>query len=78
MGEIDTQRAEGYKLARHGILLSSGDSKAMVEALLFAIRERASVNQTAERAREYVIHHYSVDRLARDMEALYEELLEGE
>jgi glycosyltransferase involved in cell wall biosynthesis len=78
MGEIDRERGEGYKLARHGILVPSGGSKALAEALLFALRERTSVNQIAERAREHAIHNYSLDRLARDMEALYEELVKGE
>jgi hypothetical protein len=51
MGEIDTERGEGYKLARHGILLPSVDSKALAEALL---------------------QKYSLERLAGDMEVLYE------
>jgi len=55
MGEIDTARAEGYKLARHGILLPSGDSKAMAEALLFAVRERTLTTEMAERAKKHVL-----------------------
>jgi hypothetical protein len=38
MGQIDRERGEGYKLARHGILIPSGDSKALAEALLFALK----------------------------------------
>jgi glycosyltransferase involved in cell wall biosynthesis len=75
---VDTEKGQGYKLARHGVLVPSGDSKALAEALLFALRERTSVNRIAERARPHVIHDYSLDRLARDMETLYEELLKEE
>jgi len=53
MGEVDTERGEGYKLARHGILLPSGDSKALAEALRFALRERALAAEIAERARKH-------------------------
>ena len=77
MGEIDTARAEGYKLARHGILLPSGDSKAMAEALLFAVRERTLTTEMAERAKKHVLERYSLERLVRDMETLYEGLVES-
>jgi len=75
MGEVDTERGEGYKLARHGILLPSGDSKALAEAVRFALRERALAAEIAERARKHVLQKYSLDRLVSDMEALYEGLL---
>jgi len=39
MGEIDTARAEGYKLARHGIVKPLQDNRAFAEALLFAQRD---------------------------------------
>ncbi|MBP1738075.1 MAG: hypothetical protein H6Q48_368 [Deltaproteobacteria bacterium] len=76
MGEVDTVGAEGYKLARHGILLPSGDSKAMAEALLFALRERRVMSEMAERARKHVLQTYSLERLVADMAALYEGLVE--
>ena len=75
MGEIDTERRQGYKLARHGVLVSSGDSKALVEALLFVLREKALALEMAEQARNHVLQTYSLERLARDMAAIYEGLL---
>jgi glycosyltransferase involved in cell wall biosynthesis len=75
MGEIDRETGEGYKLARHGILLPSGDTKAMAEALLFAVRERTVTTGMAERARKHVLEKYSLERLVRDMAGLYEGLL---
>ena len=65
MGEIDTERGEGYKLARHGILVPSGDSNALAEALRFALRERTLTIEIAERARKHVLRKYSLERLVR-------------
>jgi glycosyltransferase involved in cell wall biosynthesis len=75
MGEIDRETGEGYKLARHGILLPSGDTKAMAEALLFAVRERTVTTRMAERARKHVLERYSLERLVGDMAGLYEGLV---
>ena len=50
---VDTERGEGYKLARHGILLPSGDSDALAEALLFALGEKTFTIEIAERARKH-------------------------
>ena len=75
MGEIDTERGEGYKLARHGILVPSEDRKALAEALLFALREKSLTIEIAERARKHVLRKYPLERLVRDMEALYEGLV---
>ena len=78
MGEIDTATGEGYKLARHGILVPSGDSQAMAKALFFAATQRTLTIEMAERARKHVLQTYSLERLVRDMTALYEGLLIGE
>jgi glycosyltransferase involved in cell wall biosynthesis len=75
MGEIDTEREQGYKLARHGILIPSGDSKALAEALLFVLRERILTGEIAEQARKHVLQKYSLERLVKDMEVLYEGLV---
>jgi glycosyltransferase involved in cell wall biosynthesis len=75
MGEIDTESGEGYKLARHGILVPSEDSRALAEALLFAARERGLTAAMAQRAREHVLQTYSLERLVADMTALYDGLL---
>jgi glycosyltransferase involved in cell wall biosynthesis len=74
---VDTERGQGYKLARRGILVSSGDSKALAEALLFVAREKTLAIEIAKQARNHVLQKYSLERLARDMETLYEDLLKG-
>jgi glycosyltransferase involved in cell wall biosynthesis len=77
MGEIDTETEEGYKLARHGILVPSEDSRALAEALFFAARQRTLTIEMARRAREHVLQTYSLERLVGDMAALYEDLVKG-
>jgi len=72
---VDTEKGEGYKLARHGIIVSSGDSKALAEALLFLLREKTLTMEITERARKHVVQKYSLERLGRDMAALYEGLV---
>jgi glycosyltransferase involved in cell wall biosynthesis len=73
---VDTEAGEGYKLARRGILVPSGDSHAMAKALRFAARERSLMKEIAEQARSHVLRTYSLERLVGDMAALYEELVE--
>jgi glycosyltransferase involved in cell wall biosynthesis len=73
---VDTETGEGYKLARHGILVPSGDSQAMAKALLFAVTQRTLTIEMAERARKHVLQTYSLERLVGDMAALYEGLIE--
>lgn len=75
MGDIDRKSGEGYKLARHGVVVPSKDSRALAEALRFLRRERALRMETAERARKYVLQTYSLERLVGDMGALYEDLV---
>ena len=72
---VDTETGEGYKLARHGILIPSGDSKALAEALLFVLGDKTLTMVIAERARKHVLQKYSLERLVKDMEALYEGLV---
>ena len=74
---VDTEKGEGYKLARHGIIVSSGDSKALAEALLFLLREKTLTMEITERARKHVVQKYSLERLVQDMEDLYEDLVKG-
>lgn len=75
MGQVDTERGEGYKLARHGVLVPSGDSRALAEALRFVKREKTLMMEMAERARKHVLQTYSLERLVGDMETLYEDLV---
>ncbi|MGH2745180.1 MAG: glycosyltransferase [Pseudonocardiaceae bacterium] len=58
-----------------GILVPRGDHAALGAALDRLARDRPLRERMGERAREHVRRHFSVDRLLRDIESLYEELL---
>lgn len=75
LGEVDTHAHGGYKLARRGILVPSGNRAALTEALRFASQNRAFVNLTALEARSFVFREYGLERLTRDLDALYRELM---
>ena len=57
-----------------GLLISSGDKKALVEALQFLRDNRDVAGFMGERGRERVRDHYTVDRLCADLENLYLDL----
>jgi len=75
LGEVDTHVPGGYKLARRGILVPSGRREALTGALLFASENRDLLNRTAQEARTFVFREYGLERLTRNLDALYRELL---
>jgi glycosyltransferase involved in cell wall biosynthesis len=77
LGPIDTRTPGGYNLARRGILVPSGDREALAGALLFALERRASLNPVTEGARDFVLREYALERLVRDLDILYRELVQS-
>jgi glycosyltransferase involved in cell wall biosynthesis len=75
LGEVDNGTGDGYKLAKHGILVPSGNAEALAEALLFVSENRAVAQTMVDHAKEFVLARYSLERLVSDMEALYSDLL---
>jgi glycosyltransferase involved in cell wall biosynthesis len=74
-GVIDTKSGEGYNLARHGILIPSGQASVLAKALLFVKENRTLINQTADRARAFVLREYALERMVRNLDALYQDVL---
>ncbi|MBW1766970.1 MAG: glycosyltransferase family 4 protein [Deltaproteobacteria bacterium] len=74
LGIIDKRSTHGYKLARNGILVPSGRGEILARALLFLLENRDVSKKMAEHAREFVLNRYSIERLVKDIEALYREL----
>jgi glycosyltransferase involved in cell wall biosynthesis len=74
-GVIDTKTNEGYNLAQHGILIPSGESNALARALLFVKENRTLTDQMAGRARAFVLREYTLERMVRNLDALYQEVL---
>jgi glycosyltransferase involved in cell wall biosynthesis len=66
---------EGYELARNGILIPSGKSAILANALLFIRENRAAALTMSQYARDFVLKRYSMQRLVNDMESLYSELI---
>jgi len=75
MGLIDEESKDGYKLAQHGILVPSGDAELLARALSFLYENKKASHEMAERGREFVLNHYSMERLVKDIKSLYKEIL---
>jgi glycosyltransferase involved in cell wall biosynthesis len=75
MGFIDEESEEGYKLAQHGILVPSGDGEVLARALSFLHENRKASNEMAELGKKFVLNHYSLQRLVKDIKSLYKEIL---
>ncbi len=75
MGVIDEESKDGYTRAQHGILVPSGDGEGLARALSFLHENRKVSDEMAKRGREFVLNHYSVERLVKDIKSLYKEVL---
>lgn len=75
LGPVDRLTPEGYKLARHGILVPSGQSETLARALLFASKHRDLVNQMARKGSWFVFKSYGLERLTTDLDRVYRELV---
>ena len=58
-----------------GLLVPAADPEALAAAILETLDRRDAAAQRARAARDYVLAHHSVDRLLRDVDELYRELL---
>jgi glycosyltransferase involved in cell wall biosynthesis len=58
-----------------GVLVSRGDHSALAEGVARLVRDPELRAQMGARAREHVTRSFSIERLLRDIEALYDELL---
>lgn len=77
LGTVDKESGDGYKVAQRGILVPSGQGEIMANALEFIEKNREGTGAVAERARRFALRNYSGDRLVRDIESLYDELMMG-
>jgi glycosyltransferase involved in cell wall biosynthesis len=75
MGKTRERTSDGYDLAGHGVLVPSNDVEAFAKALRFCLEKREVAMEMAARAKEFVLERYSMDRLTRDLESLYREVL---
>ncbi len=75
MGVIDQDSKDGYTRAQHGILVSSEDGEGLARALSFVHENRKVSEEMAKCGREFVLNHYSMERLVKDIKSLYKEIL---
>lgn len=60
-----------------GLLVPSEDSAALSDALLAVLRDPESARRMAQNGREFTIQNFSFERLVREVDELYSELLRG-
>ena len=75
LGDVDKASGEGYKLAQNGILVPSDRPEPLAKALVFLLNHGKRSQETAMRARQFVLRRFSLERLAGDIEALYRGLV---
>jgi glycosyltransferase involved in cell wall biosynthesis len=75
LGSIDKEEIEGYKVAERGLLVPSAKPIILTKAVLHLAKHREWAGQMAEKASQYACKQFSVERLVKDMESLYEELM---
>jgi glycosyltransferase involved in cell wall biosynthesis len=75
LGSIDKKETEGYKVAERGLLVPSAKPTTLTKAVLYLTKNREWAGQMAEKASQFACKQFSLERLVRDMESLYEELM---
>jgi len=74
MGETIEMHKEGFMRAENGVVVPPDDAPALAGALRFIMENRPVAKRMAERAQRFVSREYSLERVVRDMENLYDEL----
>ncbi|WP_319409905.1 glycosyltransferase [uncultured Desulfosarcina sp.] len=79
LGEEIPNRIEnqGFKICERGVLCPKDDPESFTDALYDMLTSEAWKDEgRLDRARDYVLIHYSMERLLSDVESLYEKLME--
>jgi glycosyltransferase involved in cell wall biosynthesis len=74
-GVDTTRRDKDYHLARNGILVPSGDSNSLAEAIEYIMVNKKASKTMAAHAKEFVHNQFSMGRLVKDIKSLYSELV---
>ena len=75
LGSNGVRHSEGFELGPNGILIPSGRSDVLAKAFLYITENQKEAQKMSERARNFVLTRYSLNRLVNDMESLYFELM---
>lgn len=60
-----------------GLLVPAEDSAALSDALLALLRDPGLARRMAQNGHEFTIRNFSFERLVREVDELYSELLRG-
>jgi glycosyltransferase involved in cell wall biosynthesis len=72
---VDNDRTDApFTVCARGVRVKPDDAEAFAQALLYLIRAPELRRELGARGREYVAHHYGVERLVDDLLRLYDEL----
>ena len=71
----EVERCDGYTICERGIRVRSGDAEGFANGMKRLIDDAALRNELGARGREFVLKHYSKERLLNDIANLYAELL---
>jgi glycosyltransferase involved in cell wall biosynthesis len=75
LGRVGGKKTDGFQIAERGLMVKSGDARALGAALLFIFNNRDSLEPMVRRAKKFVLANYSQDRLLKDISMLYDELV---
>lgn len=67
--------SDGFKIFKRGILCRENDAKGFAKGMEYLVKNKQLSKDIANVAQSFVVEHYSKDRLLRDMESFYTELL---
>ena len=71
VAQEELRRPHPWQVCERGIQVRPGDPEAFADALAHIVSDPALRHALGERGREYVGHHYSVERLVADVQQLY-------
>jgi glycosyltransferase involved in cell wall biosynthesis len=75
LGAIDKRNRGEYILGENGVLIPSGDAKVLGQALCFIRENKGVLKKIASRAQQFAMSRFSKERMLKDHEDLYRELV---
>jgi glycosyltransferase involved in cell wall biosynthesis len=68
---------EGIQIAQNGILIPAGECELLAKALLFLSGNKGISKKITSHAKDFVMNTFSIERLVKDMDSLYSEMVSG-
>ncbi len=67
--------SDGFKIFKRGILCRDNDAKGFANGMKYLVKNKRLTEDIANVAQSFVVENFSKERLLRDMESIYTELL---